>query len=63
MVEGYEVWKITCRGCSRVTERTGIGNSLVGQQDRMRCTSCGHRGADLLRVWVVGKPPKEKAGH
>lgn len=59
MVEGYEEWTITCRGCGRVKKLTGVGNQLVGKQDRMRCKKCGHRGADLLRVWTVGKPPKQ----
>jgi hypothetical protein len=26
-------------------------------QARLRCTSCGHRGADIQYLWVVGKPP------
>jgi DNA-directed RNA polymerase subunit RPC12/RpoP len=61
MVEGYDVWCITCRGCGRKTERLAKPsdpNELVGKQDRMRCRACGHRGANLLRVWTQGKLPK-----
>lgn len=61
MVEGRDVWHITCRACGRVTKREGVGNELVGKQNRMVCLACGHRGADLLRVWTQG-PPNKKAG-
>jgi DNA-directed RNA polymerase subunit RPC12/RpoP len=47
---GHEVWVITCRGCKRETERPGTVD-LVGKQDRLRCKECGHRGADLIRLW------------
>lgn len=57
MAEGYEVTLITCRSCGREVERIGIDNELVGCHERMRCTICGARGADLLRVWRVGKRP------
>jgi DNA-directed RNA polymerase subunit RPC12/RpoP len=57
MVDGYEITFITCRACGRKVERAEIGNELVGCHERMRCTGCGHRGADLHRVWHVGKRP------
>lgn len=61
MVEGYEVWQITCRGCghkSRQLPSLTDPNALVGKQERMRCKVCGHRGADLLRVWTQGRRPR-----
>jgi DNA-directed RNA polymerase subunit RPC12/RpoP len=61
MVEGHEVWHITCLACGRVTKRTGVGNELVGKQGRMRCKVCGHRGARLLRVWTRGTAPKNRS--
>lgn len=55
VIPGIDVTHITCRGCGRKVERPEIGNELVGCHERMRCRACGHRGADLLRVWhVVG---------
>jgi DNA-directed RNA polymerase subunit RPC12/RpoP len=63
MVEGQEVWHITCRSCGRVTKKTGVGNELVGKQERMRCRACGHLGADLLRVWSQGPAPKKTPGR
>lgn len=57
MVEGYERTIIRCRKCRREVERVNVGNALVGKQDQLRCQECGGRGADLLRVWSVGKPP------
>ena len=57
-LKGYEYTLIECRGCGRKVERAGIGNELVGCQERLRCAECGHRGADMRRVWHVGPPPR-----
>lgn len=56
MAEGYELWDIECRSCGHTVTREG-GNELVGTQERWRCEKCGKRGADLRRVWRVGKKP------
>jgi DNA-directed RNA polymerase subunit RPC12/RpoP len=61
MVEGHEVWHIRCLACSRKVERLADParpNELVGKQARLRCASCGHRGAEITRIWTVGPPPK-----
>jgi hypothetical protein len=29
----------------------------AGCQPRLRCTACGHRGADIQFVWTQGKLP------
>lgn len=60
MVEGHEVFYITCRACAHTVARYEVGNSLVGCQDRMRCKRCGHVGADLLRVWTQGPRPARR---
>ncbi len=52
MPTGYETFFATCRTCGHKAELRA-GNELVGCQERMRCSSCNHRGADLLRVWHV----------
>lgn len=57
VIPGYEVTHIECRGCGRKVEWPETGNRLVGCHDRMRCKACGHRGADMHRVWHVGKRP------
>lgn len=57
MVEGHVVWHITCRRCGHKVERIRDDNELVGKQDRLVCIKCGHRGADILRVWTQGKAP------
>jgi DNA-directed RNA polymerase subunit RPC12/RpoP len=50
---------ITCRGCGRKVERERHDNSLVGQQARLRCTACGHRGADLIVTWKWAERPEQ----
>lgn len=54
---GYEVMYVKCRHCGRRAEFPDSGNRFVGMQDRLRCSACGERGADLLRVWHVGRRP------
>ncbi len=49
--KGLEIWHVTCRGCRRTVLYRDAGNAPVGQQERMVCAECGHRGADLLRVY------------
>jgi rRNA maturation endonuclease Nob1 len=58
MAEGYELWHIRCRGCKREVTREG-GNELVGRQNSLVCKACGHRGADLIRVWHRGPKPRK----
>ncbi len=57
-VPGYEVMYVKCRHCGREVRVPDSGNDLVGMQERLRCIGCGERGADLLRVWHVGKRPR-----
>lgn len=57
--KGHEVMHVTCRACGHRRELTGTGNALVGKQAQLRCSRCGNRGADLLRVWHVTGPPRE----
>jgi hypothetical protein len=59
MDRGHEITVITCRGCGRKVEHVNAGNTFVGCQNRLRCTACGHRGADILRVFSQNPAPKK----
>lgn len=59
MPKGIEIWHVRCEGCSRTVLYSGVGNELVGAQQRLVCEVCGHRGAQLRRVWHQGKAPAE----
>ena len=54
---GIELDYVTCRGCRREVVFRDVGNDLVGRHEQLVCTACGHRGADVLRVWSQGPAP------
>jgi DNA-directed RNA polymerase subunit RPC12/RpoP len=63
MVEGHEVWHLKCLGCGRTVKHPADPknpNALVGKQRRLRCSKCGHLGAEITRVWTVGPAPKRR---
>lgn len=61
MVSGRTVAHITCEHCGRCVklEERRFAALPVGVRlrQRLRCTGCGHRGAQISLVWQEGAPP------
>jgi hypothetical protein len=58
LIKGHHYTRIQCRHCGHAVKHYGDGNALVGCHERMRCSVCGKRGADLHRVYTQDPPPR-----